>query len=295
MGYLFLLIALMAGITKGYCGKRTSSYTQNFQDAMFANLIRFLLCTIIGFVLILATGDLGNLLPTPTMLAICALSGIATAVFVVSWLVAVKQSAYMMVDVFITISVLIPLIGSNVFFGESIKLTQWLGIGILFVAVFVMCAYNNSIKAKLSPAMILLMLVFCIASGFADFSQKLFIKLIPNGSVAIFNFYTYIFAALVLVIALTVSKQKGVAPCASNTKKIFGYILIMALCLFINTYFKTLAASQLSAVILYPLNQGCALILSSVMCAVLFKEKITTKAIIGIGIAFAGMLIINLL
>ena len=74
-----------------------------------------------------------------------------------------------------------------------------------------------------------------------------------------------------------------------------GYILLMALFLFANSYFKTLAAKHLSAVLLYPLNQGFALILSALMASVFFKEKLTAKAVIGIVTAFIGLLIINLL
>jgi small multidrug resistance pump len=69
----------------------------------------------------------------------------------------------------------------------------------------------------------------------------------------------------------------------------------MAICLFVNSYFKTLAASSLSSVILYPLNQGMSLVLSSAMAAVVFKERLNLKAIIGIFAAFAGLLIINLM
>lgn len=69
----------------------------------------------------------------------------------------------------------------------------------------------------------------------------------------------------------------------------------MAICLYANSYFKTLASEHLSAVLLYPLNQGCALILSAVMAAVLFRERLTAKAVFGILTAFAGLLIINVL
>jgi multidrug transporter EmrE-like cation transporter len=69
----------------------------------------------------------------------------------------------------------------------------------------------------------------------------------------------------------------------------------MALCLFANSYFKTLAAARLDAVLMYPLNQGAALILSSAMASLLFREKLTAKAIAGIVLAFAGLVIINLL
>ncbi len=295
MGYLFLLLALCAGATKGYCGKKTSGYTNHISDAILANGIRMMLCIVIGFFVILAGGELSALIPGRELLLISALSGISTAVFVVSWLISIRKSAYMMMDIFLMLGVLIPLTASSIFFDESVKGTQWLGIGILFAAVLLMCSYNNSIKEKLTLPAVALLLLSGIANGVADFSQKLFTKHIPAGSAAVFNFYTYVFAALVLGIAFAVTRKPAGSAEKADVKKIFGFILIMAVCLFLNSYFKTLAAGHLSAVLLYPLNQGCALIISAVMSAVLFKEKLTPKAIVGMLTAFAGLLIINLL
>ena len=69
----------------------------------------------------------------------------------------------------------------------------------------------------------------------------------------------------------------------------------MAVCLFANSYFKSLAAQYLDAVKLYPLNQGSAVVLSLLMSPMLFKEKITAKCIIGIALSFVALLMINLL
>lgn len=295
MGYLFLSIALFAGATKGYCGKRTSGYTNGLRDAILANIIRLLLCMMIGFSLILAAGDLKQLAPSRDMLLISLLSGASTAVFLVTWLISVKKGAYMMLDIFLTMGVLIPLVASNIFFHEVIRLSQWIGIAVLFAAVVIMCSYNNSIKARITPASFVLLILCGAANGIADFSQKLFTIRIPEGSTAVFNFYTYVFAALVLIVSFAVTGKTEPTGSKSTLKHIFGYILIMALCLFANSYFKTLAAGQLKAVLLYPLNQGCSLILSAIMAAVLFKEKITIKAVIGICTTFVGLLIINVL
>lgn len=295
MGYLFLMIALLAGATKGYCGKKTSGYTDNFGDAVLANEIRMVLCIVIGFLIVLASGDLSTLIPSVKMLGISALSGIFTAIFVVTWLISVKKSAYMMVDIFLMLGVLIPLIASNIFFHEAIKTTQWLGIALLFVAVIIMCSYNNAIKAKLTPSSFILLFLCGVANGIADFSQKLYTKCIPDSSAAAFNFYTYLFAGLVLMVFFAATYKKGEPVDKSKIKKIFGFILIMAICLFANSFFKTLASGHLSAVLLYPLNQGFSLILSAVMACVLFKEKLTAKAVVGILTAFSGLLIINLL
>ena len=295
MGYLFLLFALLAGVTKGYCGKKTSGFMSGFRDSMMANLIRMGLCIVVGFLIVLFGGDLKSLVPSGKLLLISALSGVFTSVFVVTWLVSVKKSAYMMLDVFLMLGVLIPLLASSVFFQERIDLTQWIGIAVLFVAVVIMCSYNNSIKEKLTLPALLLLIACGTANGIADFSQKLFVKQLPEIPASVFNFYTYVFAAITLVIAYLLMNPQGQETGKADFKKVAGYILVMAICLFANSFFKTLAANHLNSVLLYPLNQGAALILSSAMSALLFKEKLTAKCIIGLVIAFVGLIIINVL
>lgn len=294
MGYLFLGIALFAGTAKVYCGKKTSGYTNSIRDAILANIIRMILCMVIGFVLIIITDDFKYLLPSRDMLLISILSGVSTAIFVVTWLISVKKGAYMMLEIFLMLGVLIPLIASNIFFNEIINLSQWFGIAVLLVAVVIMCSYNNSIETKITLSSFVLLIICGIANGIADFSQRLFTICIQDGSVAIFNFYTYLFATIILIVSFAATDKTEPTSEKSDMKKIFGYILIMALCLFANSYFKAVSSRYLSAVLLYPLNQGSALILSAIMATVLFKEKITIKAVIGILTAFIGLLIINL-
>jgi hypothetical protein len=53
IGYLFLGIALIAGATKGYCGKKISGKITSLSDSVLANTGRMLLCIIIGFLLVL--------------------------------------------------------------------------------------------------------------------------------------------------------------------------------------------------------------------------------------------------
>jgi len=40
IGYLFLSIALTAGATKAYCGKKMGSFAANTQSAVLINIIR---------------------------------------------------------------------------------------------------------------------------------------------------------------------------------------------------------------------------------------------------------------
>ncbi len=295
MGYLFLLTALVAGATKGYCGKKTSGYVNEYKDAMLANSIRMILCTLIGLGMVLVSSGAGALRINRTVFLISLLSGAANSAFVVFWLISVKRGAYMMLDVFCMLGILIPLIGCALCFGEEIRINHIIGIVILLVAVCIMCSYNNSIKSKMTVSSFILLLVCGAANGFSDFSQKLFVKLSDNTSIAVFNLYTYLVSAVILIIFFLVFSGRAENKAPSAIKPIFGYILIMSVCLFLYSYFKTLAAQHLSSAQLYPLAQSGSLILSTVMSAVLFHERLNIKCIVGISMSFAALIVINIL
>lgn len=295
MGYLFLSVALISGAVKGFCGKKISGSAKELSDSISANLVRMFFCIIIGFVIVLASGKLSQAMPTAELLLITGISGVSSAVFVVSWLLSVRKSAYMLLDVFLMTGTLIPIIGSNILFSESIKLTQCIGLLLLFVAAALMCSYNNSIKTKMTLSGFLLLLLCGVSNGVTDFSQKLFVKTLSDISISVFNLYTYIFAMITLLITYLLIKKPNTDSNNIISSGTGVYILIMAICLFMNSFFKTLAATYLDSALLYPLNQGLSLIISTAMSAVLFREKLTLKAGVGIIIAFAGLLCINLL
>ena len=293
MGYGFLLLALLAGATKGYCGKRTSGYVNEYKDAMLANSIRMIFCILIGLGMVLFSGGAGLLKIDGTTLWITLLSGVGNSAFVVLWLIAVKKGAYMMLDIFCTIGILIPLIGCAVLFGEAIMPHHIVGMLILLAAVFIMCSYNNSIKSKITLSSLVLLLLCGAANGLSDFSQKLFVNLAADTPISIYNFYTYLFSAAILFACFFFFSKDSDEK--TNIKKIFPYILVMSVCLFLYSYFKTLAAKYLSSAELYPLAQGGALVVSSIMSAVFFHEKITLKCVVGIVLTFAALIVINVL
>lgn len=300
MGYFFLMISVLAGAAKGYCGKKTSNYVNSGRSMIFANIIRMILCSVIGVVLIFAGENMKYITWDIKILAISALSGITTSLFVIFWLISVKKSAYMMLDVFLMIGVVVTLILSSIFFKEQVTVTQWIGIAVLFAAVLIMYSYNNTIKAKMSLSSFLLLISCGVSNGLSDFSQKLFVKQANGVPIMIFNCYTYIFSAVTLIIVyFIITKKDNAKGNQQNTlkcfRKIFGYISVMSVCLFLSSYFKTSAAGLLDAAQIYPLSQGCALMLSSLMTALFFGEKITLRGAAGIILAFIALIIINVL
>ena len=302
MGYLFLSLATLCGLTKGFCGKKVSGLVKKSRDAMLANLLRMMLCIFIGFLFVVFIDGFSSFNIGPLGILISTVSGISNAVFVVAWLFAVNAGAYMLVDVFLTLGLVIPITLSTVFFGEELRWNHFLGFAVLTVAVVIMCSYSSSVKNKLNFKSVSLLMISGAAQGIASFTQKWFVHSLSEKSVSSFNFYTYIFSALTLAVAIFIinakNKKEEISESEENgffLKKIWLFVVIMALMLFLHSFLMTLAAAKLDAVLLYPLSTGLSLALSAIMSSIAFKEKLTSKCIIGIIIAFSAMIIINVL
>ncbi len=301
MGYLLLSLAVFANLTKGYCGKKTSSYVVEYKDAAFQNMIRMLLCVVIGFFLLPFQSGLSGLKIDAGLLMVTVLSGIANALFVVFWITSVKKGAYMTINVFVTMGVIVPLILCKIFFGEPVTLIQTAGLLVLILAVVIMCSYNNSIKQKITPVSLLVLTLCGLSNGIADFTQKWYVNKTDAPDIVIFNLYTYLFGFLFLfgmyLIIKLKNRRKGDNMLSEKKmiKETSVYLVILAVSLFLYSYFKTEAALYLTSAQLYPLNQGATLILSAVMSHIFFKEKINMKCAAGIILTFVSLIIINVI
>ena len=61
-GYLLLALSLIAGATKGFCGKKISTYTNDLFSALKANLLRMLICVVLEIVQIMMTYGISMLM-----------------------------------------------------------------------------------------------------------------------------------------------------------------------------------------------------------------------------------------
>lgn len=310
MGYLFLSAALLCGATKGYCGKRTSGFVTEFRDSMLINLIRMILCILFGCVVLGFDAGFSALAVDWRVLLMTVMSGVTTSIFVITWLLSVRRGAYMFVDVFLMLGVMVAILLSWGLLGEAVTLRQGIGFVILLGAVTLMCSYQRAIKGSIKLSAILLLILCGTSTGLTDFSQKWFVRTAVDKPVSVFQFYTYVFSALTLLIFYVLfglierkrqrTAASGNVPTPTRTLReklppaLLGYILVMAICLYLHSYFKTMAAGYLTASQLYPLNQGGGLLLSTVMAAVFFHEKPRTSSIVGLILAFAALLLINL-
>lgn len=210
----------------------------------------------------------------------------------------------MLVSVFTNLGVIVPLILCAVFFDEPISIMQIIGIVILLIAIWLMLGYNKGLGGGLTVKDVIMLTVCSVANGLCDFfigsTSKLGTALgntfgfketaVDN---TIFNFYMYLLSFIILLAFTGISSVSHHKAEIKINKKILSYMVLMAIFLFVNTYFKSLAGGLLTSSQLFSINTGGSLVLASIMASIMFKEVPNLKSIIGIILTFVALFMLK--
>ncbi len=291
LSYVFLFLALIAGSVKGYCSKITSNKVSTVKNISLMHALRMFLCIVIGslFVLI-SSGFSGFVLEDTKSLLVCLFSGFSTSFFIITWVLSVKKSAFAMLDVFLILSTLIPIVLSKIFWNVDISLMQIVGFSILLFAVIFMFVYNNKVKSRMTIKDIAVLILCACFNGCTEFAQKLRIYTCFNSlSAYTFSFYTYLFSFLILalVIILTGLKDKKEEDEKLEVKSVFWWVVVLSVCLFLHTLFNSLIV-DLSPSVQYPLSHGLGLVIAMLLGHFCYDEKINKYSLIGIALAIVS-------
>ena len=290
MGYLYLFISLITGATKGLFGKKVSTLVTGTRGAAATNLLRMALCTLISILLLVTGIEKVSLVPDGPAIFIGIAAGVTLSAFTITWLLAVQKGAFVLISVAQMFGVVVTLICSTLVFGTQPTLLQYLGIALLMAAVLVMGSYSKKLKGSLTAIAIVLLILCGVSSGLYDFTLKLFTTYSAS-SKSMLNLLTYLVSALILG-GMVLLPQKG-EKVAIPWKKIVLPILLMSVCLFLNSYFKAFSTQYLPDAALYPIYQAGGLILSTLIGAVFFQERVTVRCVIGLVLAFAAILLLK--
>ena len=298
MPYIILLITLFFLSLKGYCGKKTCTYVQGPQDAVLFNMVRLLICVAIGLIVIIHQGALEYLRIDGKMAALCLVAGISNAAFLVGWMMAVERNPLVTVDVTLTLGSIIPAVLCAVLFAEPILPQKMLGFGIIVGASAVLSGHHVSSAGKRSLGSILALVIAVCGDGLTSFCQQLYGRFASFYPKSVYHFYTYVFAALALMICYGYFRLKApVKHEGCHIRKPLLHIAIMALCLFAANYLQTVLSGDygMPSQILYPAIKGGCLITVNLTAMLFFGEKPTKYSILGSLMALAGIIAINAL
>lgn len=289
MGYLFIVLSVAANAVKGYCSKLVSNAITKVHDAVYFNLIRNAICCLIAGIFFFLDGQGGLFVFTALEFWICFISGGAMAALVVSWALAIKTDAYMLVTACASGSFIIPCLWGLFLLGEHFTLFKFLSFAAIIIALFFLLRYDLSLKGKLGKTQIFLLALVLVSQGVNQLMQKLYVYYIPDKGASAYTLYSFIFAtALLLPVAVLMKKPEDTGR--NILKGNMLYIVLMSLGLFGASYFQTLAAATVDAIILYPLINALSLIAGSLMASMFFKEHMSKDSIFGVIFVLAALI-----
>lgn len=294
MGYLFIVLAVAANAAKGASSKFVSGKIATTRQNALFNFARNILCAAFALITVFIA-DRGNFFTVYSIeILLCGISGAAMALFTFCWIFAVKSDAYMLVSACSSASFIIPCVFGFLLLKETLTFTKLIAFFIIVVALFFLLRHNFALKGKITlPQAILLLLVF-FTSGINQAMQKIYAVNITDKNVAYYTFYTFSFAALILIFAIPFIKRDASKECGFLVIKNSGYLLVMAVGNFLSTYFQGIAAKSVDSIILYPVLNALSLIAGSLMSSLLFKEKLTKSCFIGLILVFSALILSRL-
>ena len=214
-----------------------------------------------------------------------------------------------------TAGLLIPTIASVFLYGEMPKLWHWFAIAVFMFGAFLLIGGSKKIYGKFSPKNLLFLTLLLVCEGTTMLMQKMFGMNVPNGNVALFSVLSFScgvciigfsIGILYLMYALrkknrtteVVTKSFTMIPAdlkdARLNKKVFLVALMLSVAVFIINQLATMSTPLISAVILFAFINGGATIISTLVGAIFFKEKISARSALGLVLGIGSLILLQI-
>lgn len=248
-----------------------------------------------GFALItiFLSGDFSGFDTITILIATC--SGLFLALNSYVGIKSLQGGPIVLSSLFGTAGLFVPCILGAIFFDETLSFPQIICILAFLVAALLLVDSSKKIFDGFSMKTLVFLILNLISNGMVMFSQKLFGMCRPEGNVALFSFLTFLIPTVFMAIILPfIYKKEQSGEKLSFPKKLSFYALILAFAVFVVNQFVTLLTPKLSSAVLFTSVNGSATIISAIVGAVVYKEKITWKSALGILIGIAALICIKI-
>ena len=173
-----------------------------------------------------------------------------------------------------TSSMIIPTM-SGVFFGESFSVYKLILVFVLIFFIYLSLEKKNSTEINKK------WLIFCalafVLQGSIGVLQK-----IHQSSEHKDEIGGFLFVAFICSIVYSHFRAKKGFKALNFNRKLFVFAPICGLCTFLMNFLNLRLSGLLPSQIFFPVVNGSAIILSSVMSVIIFKEKLTKRQIMGL-------------
>lgn len=234
---------------------------------------------------------------SPMGMAISILGGIAMFSSSLYSMTALKSGVQLVLtSLFSSMSILIPTVASVFLFGETMTIWQIAGVAALLYAAYLLLGISKATYQNFSVQGLLLLLGLFLADGLTMLAQKCYPYYEPQADTAVYTFLSFgtAFVLTALLGGTDVIRTKTSITRVLNKDILIGGAVLAGM-LFVIMYLGILAVPLIPAVVLYSLVAGGTLIIAFLVGAIIFKEPVTRRNLVGLLIGIAALVVVNAL
>ncbi len=293
INYLFLSVSVLVGAIKAVLNRKVKGATTTVYTAFRLNLI----CFIFAFftVFFMGIGDIGTLFNVPLWLAIA--TAIATVGMQICMMKAVQTGPVSLSSLFTYCGFIIPTLWGSLYYREDFHFLQGVGIA-LIICAFVLSLQKEK-QTKFNWQWLFYALGSMLFAGLLGVFQKVFVK--EYQQCLLNNFLTVsFFIVVVLVGACTLVAYILEGKNAETTNRalgmpigrFFAYTIPLGVIIGGLNLLNTYLSGALPSVVVFPAINGGAIFLTTLLSAIVFKEKPTKRQTIALCIGIGAILLI---
>ena len=192
---------------------------------------------------------------------------------------------------------LIPIFYGLIFWSESVSIFQWVGITLL-VCSLILCVAKKEKRRKLS-AWLPFALLAMLGSGANAIFQKTHQHSEFSSEISYYLVCCLFFSTLFTSLTYLFTKMDTAEEKRSTEKRgIFRKLILplsLGICIGALNFLNLYLSGKLPSVILFPIYNVGSMLLISLICALVYKEKMSVFQKIGFAVGIVAILIIGLL
>lgn len=300
MAALYIGIIMICRVVQAIFSKQSSNEVKNMTMLVGYNGFKHSISAILGILLIIFAGN--GFKADFLTVAIATLSGLSLFVSSFCGIWAVKSGTISLSSIFSTAGMIIPIIAGVFLYDKKVMPLQILGLFMFFVSAYLLIGASKKIYTNFSFKTMLLLVGSLVSNGATMLCQELFTAKVPDGDVSVFSFFSFgtiaiLTSAMFLVMSKRNAKKKqndGEQKANGLTKNLVICGLFLAAAVFIINQLATICTKLVSPIVLFTLINGGGTIISTIVAAIMYKEKITKRSGIGIIIGVLSLVIIKM-
>ena len=222
--------------------------------------------------------------------------GISVALTQIMQSTAMGKGPASLVSLVYSCGFLVPIFYGLLFWDESVSVYQWLGISLLVIALCLIVCKGE--KGGKMFAWLPFAVIAMLGSGANAIFQKTHQYSPFADDLKIFLVYSLLFSALFTGIASLLIRNKGEkSPELSKKQRVIKKIVVplcLGICVGLLNFLNLSLSGKLPSILLFPVYNVGSMLLSSLISALIYKDKPTKRQGIGFAIGIVAILIVGI-